>query len=209
MKSDDVPLWRGYVFQVMLVVLGIILGGISSRYVFRDKPELTYQPFEGDPIETELGKYYPTSFIITNTGDVPLSEVRVNLKFDGKIDKVSSTVEPDRSLDDSVSIKREFRMPKGLSVQFKITSRGRLSNANISSAEVVGQILSATTSEKKPVSVWDIILYGLGGGIIGGMSSWMTSQAWQRKLQAAVYKMESEFQKERDLLEFDRRMRKG
>ena len=158
MESEKSSKWRGYVSQIILVIISLILGGVLTKYVFKDKPELTFQIFEGDPINTDIGKYYSTNLIIQNVGDIPLGKVRVFLKYDGKIVKTSSNLYGDNNLDDSVNVRREFRMPLNTHADFKITSKGKMVESYIASEEVVAHKIDSSAGDKR-------LIENLKGGI--------------------------------------------
>jgi hypothetical protein len=152
--------------NLLVATLLLIIGGFLNNYFFKDIPALTYNSIEGDPIETEMGNYYPTSLVIHNTGDVPLSAVRIFLKFGSKIVKVTSNIYGDRNEDDSLNIKREFRMPKGTFVEMHITSRGKLLNTYISSAEVVASKESGLANGQSKSLFDQLFPFFLGGLVV-------------------------------------------
>lgn len=149
---------KSIAINFLLAVILLFIGGFLNEYLFKDKPELTYNLYESDPIETESGTYHSTSVRITNSGDTPLSSVKVFLKFSGMIVKETSNIYGGKIDDDSLNIKREFRMPTNSYIQIRVTSKGNLESIHISSAEVLATKRDDVVDDKKTLSTLYIIL---------------------------------------------------
>ena len=143
---------RSIATNFLVAIALLVIGGLLNNYFFKEKPALSYQTYEADPVETESGVYYSTSVLITNSGDTPLSTVAVFLKFAGKVIRVNSNIRGGTTADDSLNVKREFRMPLSTFAEIKVTSRGKLVETDISSAEVIAMKRDDVAKDKKTIS---------------------------------------------------------